>query len=102
MELEKLVNSIKTISVKGNLNSDILLLTYDSRNVNSNSIFFALKGTQTDGHQFINNVIEKGVKCIVCEVLPDILNENITYIQVTNTSESMALMAASDAWLTSR
>jgi len=94
MELEKLVNSIKTISVKGNLNSDILLLTYDSRNVNSNCIFFALKGTQTDGHQFINNVIEKGVKCIVCEVLPDILNENITYIQVTNTSESMALMAA--------
>lgn len=93
MKLEQLLNSIKINSIHGNLDRDISLLTYDSRNISNECIFFAIKGTQIDGHHFINEVIEKGVNCIVCEILPIELNENVTYIQVSNSSETMALIA---------
>lgn len=92
--VEQILNTVKTISVQGSLNREVTLLTYDSRNVTSSSVFFAVKGTQVDGHKFIGDVITKGVKVIVCEVLPTELNADITYVQVANTSEAMALMAA--------
>ena len=93
MKLEELLHSVNTISIRGNLNMEVNLLTYDSRNINNDCLFFAIKGTQADGHQYINNVIEKGAKAIVCEVLPNELNENVTYIQVNNSSYTMAIIA---------
>jgi len=93
-KLAHLIQSVQTISVHGNMENEISLLTYDSRNVTVDAVFFAIKGTQVDGHNFISNVIEKGCKAIVCEVLPAELNTEITFIQVSNTSEAMALMAA--------
>ena len=93
-KLAQLMQSVQTISVHGNMENEISLLTYDSRNVTADAVFFAIKGTQVDGHNYITNVIEKGCKAIVCEVLPAELNTEITFIQVSNTSESMALMAA--------
>lgn len=93
-KLAQLIQSIQSISVHGNMDHEISLLTYDSRIVTTDAVFFAVKGTQVDGHNFINNVIEKGCKTIVCEVLPAEINSLITFIQVSNTSEAMALMAA--------
>jgi len=93
-KLAHLIQSVQTISIHGNMENEISLLTYDSRNVTADALFFAIKGTQVDGHNYINNVIEKGCKAIVCEVLPVELNSEITFIQVSNTSEAMALMAA--------
>jgi len=93
-KLAHLIQSVQTISVHGNMENEISLLTYDSRNVTADAVFFAIKGTQVDGHNYITNVIEKGCKAIVCEVLPAELNTGIAFIQVSNTSEAMALMAA--------
>jgi UDP-N-acetylmuramoyl-L-alanyl-D-glutamate--2,6-diaminopimelate ligase len=62
--------------------------------VGEGSLFFAVKGTQVDGHTFIQSVIEKGAAAIVCETLPATLDETVTYIQVNNTSEAMANIAA--------
>jgi UDP-N-acetylmuramoyl-L-alanyl-D-glutamate--2,6-diaminopimelate ligase len=92
--IQQLIQAIPDAQVIGNANTTVLHLTYDSRMVGEGSLFFAVKGTQVDGHKYIADVIEKGTAAIVCEVLPEELNETVTYIIVNNTSEAMGLMAA--------
>jgi UDP-N-acetylmuramoyl-L-alanyl-D-glutamate--2,6-diaminopimelate ligase len=77
----------------GNVNLPIERLSFDSRVVDSGTVFFAIKGTQTDGHHYIEQVIEKGCKCIVCENLPETIPENITILQVENSNEALGLIA---------
>lgn len=92
--IQQLTQALPDAQVISNANTTVLHLTYDSRMVGEGSLFFAVKGTQVDGHKYIADVIEKGAAAIVCEVLPDTLDETVTYIKVSNTSEAMGLMAA--------
>ena len=92
--IQQLIQEIPNAEVIGNAGITVLHLTYDSRMVGEGSLFFALKGTQVDGHKYINDVIEKGAAAIVCENLPETINNTVTYIKVNNTSEAMGLMAA--------
>lgn len=92
--IQQLTQAIFDAQVIGNTNTTVLHLTYDSRMVGEGSLFFAVKGTQVDGHKYIADVIDKGAAAIVCEVLPDTLDETVTYIKVSNTSEAMGLIAA--------
>lgn len=91
--LQQLIQAIPNVQVIGNTGVIIQHLTYDSRQVGEGSVFFAIAGTQVDGHKYINDVIEKGAVAIVCENLPAIINDAVTYIKVNNTSEMMGLMA---------
>ena len=92
--IQQLIQEIPNAKVIGNAGINVLHLTYDSRMVGEGSLFFAVKGTQVDGHIYINDVIDKGAAAIVCENLPETINNTVTYIKVNNTSEAMGLMAA--------
>ncbi len=92
--IKQLIQKIKDAKVFGNENLSVLHLTYDSRAIGEGSMFFAIKGTQTNGHHFIDEVISKGVAAIVCEVMPNKIDETVTYILVKNSTEAMALIAA--------
>jgi UDP-N-acetylmuramoyl-L-alanyl-D-glutamate--2,6-diaminopimelate ligase len=92
--IAELIQHIPTKQVLGDTAITVLHLSYDSRQVGEGSLFFAIKGTQTDGHGYITQVIEKGVAAVVCEVLPTAIDETVTYIVVQNSSVAMAHMAA--------
>lgn len=92
--LQHIVENLDCIQCIGSTQQAIELLTFDSREAKKGAVFFAVKGTQVDGHQFIGEVIEKGCVAIVCEVLPANLLESVCYVQVQNTSAAMAFMAA--------
>ena len=92
-QLQDILYKVSIRSVHGNLDVVINDLQVDSRKVNKGSLFIAVKGVNADGHQFINNVIEKGATVIVCEVLPLTLNESITYIQVENSAIAAGFIA---------
>jgi UDP-N-acetylmuramoyl-L-alanyl-D-glutamate--2,6-diaminopimelate ligase len=77
----------------GNLELSISKLTADSRQANEQTLFFAIRGTQVDGHQFVNQAIEKGCKAIVVDYKLEISNE-ITQIVVSDTSETLGNIAA--------
>lgn len=66
----------------------------DSRTVKSFTLFVAVKGTQTDGHEFIHKAIESGAIAVVCEAMPDFLLEQVTYVQVSNSAEALGYIAA--------
>ncbi len=65
----------------------------DSRKVKKGSLFVATKGTNIDGHTFIQKAIESGAVAIVCEELPDIQENGITYVKVSNAGYSLGIMA---------
>lgn len=92
--LEGLLQGIDAVSIQGDTNIRIEVIGSDSRNIANNQLFVALKGTQVDGHVYIESAIEKGASAILCEVMPDELHENVTYVQVENTAKALGRIAA--------
>lgn len=70
----------------GNTNIAIDKICFDSREVEDASLFVAVVGTAVDGHQYINQTIEKGATAIVCEEFPEQLHDGITYVKVKQCS----------------
>lgn len=82
------------LEISGSTHIAINDVQTDSRAVKNHSLFVAIKGTQTDGHNFISKAIDNGAIAIVCEEFPNELNENITYIKVKNTSIALGYIAS--------
>jgi len=84
--LKDILYKVSMRSTKGNTNMEITDLQIDSRKVSKGSCFIAIKGSVTDGHQFIDTAITNGALAIVCEILPAILKDGITYVQVDDST----------------
>ena len=93
MKLENILKSINVIETIGCINQEISGIHIDSRQIESGHLFVAVKGTQTDGHAYINKAIEKGASVIVCEMLPEELKKDVTYIKVMDTEDSVGKLA---------
>ena len=93
MKLEEILNGIHVAEIKGNLDKEISGLEIDSRKIESGHMFVAVRGTQTDGHTYIDKAIEKGASVIVCETYPDNIDSDITYIKVNDTEDVVGKLA---------
>lgn len=91
MKLEKVIEGLDVISIKGDINLDIANIEYDSRKVIEGTLFVCVKGFTVDGHKFIDSAIEKGAKAFLVE--EDIDIQGYTFIRVENTRKSMAKVA---------
>src|SRR5688572_127501 len=69
-------------------------LHFDSRKVEKNDIFIAIRGTISDGHDFIEKAIELGASAVICDTLPVSLINGVTYVCVKDTNAALAFMAA--------
>jgi len=81
-------------AVHGSTDVAIEKMEFDSRKVSENDVFIAIRGTISDGHEFIETAINKGAIAIICDVFPQIIVTGITYIKVNDTNKAMAVMAA--------
>ena len=93
MNLQEIVSGINILEIKGNCNQEISDIHIDSRKVEENHLFIAVKGTQTDGHAYIGKAIEKGAKAIICENFPEDLKNDVTYIKVADTEDCVGKIA---------
>jgi len=96
MILTDILQNVILLKTIGDTDIDIQNIRFDSRIVEKGSAFVATRGTTSDGHDFILTAIEKGALAIICEVLPDELNPDITYIKVENSADALGEMAS--AW----
>lgn len=90
--LRNILYKVGLSAVNGTLDVEIEKIVFDSREVTEKSVFVALKGTQVDGHQFVEKAVELGAQAVVCEVLPVKLYDHVTYVQVKNSHQALALL----------
>ena len=86
MKIKEIIVNCNLLELIGDKNIDITKVSFDSRTVEPGTMFFAVKGTQTDGHAYIDTALEKGASAIVCEKLPKTLKEGVTYIRVDDSA----------------
>jgi UDP-N-acetylmuramoyl-L-alanyl-D-glutamate--2,6-diaminopimelate ligase len=93
MTLQEILYKVHIRAIHGKLNVEVKELQLDSRKTGKGSVFIAIKGTQADGHQFIEAVTAAKPAAIICEQLPSELKEGITYVQVEDSAAAAGLLA---------
>lgn len=94
MLITNLLYKDEIISITGNRKKDISFITFDSRKVIVGTLFCAIKGTVSDGHNYIDNAIKSGATVIVCETIPETINSDVTYIKVESSEYALGLIAS--------
>ncbi len=92
--LNALLSGIEVLQLIGNDKVAVSSLQMDSRKVQSGDLFAAISGTQVDGHQYIQQCIQKGVVAILCENIPAEVSEGVTYIKVADSSRALGILAS--------
>lgn len=93
MELKKLLKHTHVLNVVGTQEKEVTGVNIDSRLIEKGHMFFAVKGTQTDGHNYIEKAIESGATAIVLQDMPEHLSDGVTYIQVADTEQVVGEIA---------
>jgi UDP-N-acetylmuramoyl-L-alanyl-D-glutamate--2,6-diaminopimelate ligase len=92
--LKDILYKVSLEKVVGNTAVAFRELQFDSRKVGLDDVFVAIKGTQSDGHQFIKKAIDQGALAVVCQQIPKEIINGITYLQVQDTQQALAIMAS--------
>src|SRR5690606_24124461 len=94
MKLKDLLYKVELLEITGNVEVEIISVEFDSRKIQSGTLFVAQSGTQVDGHDFIEKSIESGAVAIVCERKPEQIHPNVTYVVVSNSSIALGIIAS--------
>ena len=94
MKLSDIIKHIPVETIVGPANIEISDVNIDSRQIGRGHLFVAIKGTQTDGHQYIPKAVELGAKAVLCETLPEgVTGDEVTYVQVQSTEQQVGPVA---------
>ncbi len=94
INLKEILWKVAIEAVNGSTDVAIEKMEFDSRKISENDVFIAIRGTISDGHDFIETAINNGAIAIICDTFPEIIVTGITYIKVNDTNNAMAFMAA--------
>jgi len=92
--LKEILTGINVVSFSGDENMTIERINFDSREVSEGSLFVAVKGFKTDGHEYISNAISSGALAVVCEILPDKPDTNICWIQTDDSAKAVGQLSS--------
>jgi UDP-N-acetylmuramoyl-L-alanyl-D-glutamate--2,6-diaminopimelate ligase len=92
--LKDILYGVSLNAVSGDTNVMVNNIHFDSRKVEMDDVFVAVRGTITDGHKYIQKAVDLGAKAIVCEELPELIVNGVTYLQVVDCNSALAIIAA--------
>ncbi|MDR7371785.1 UDP-N-acetylmuramoyl-L-alanyl-D-glutamate--2,6-diaminopimelate ligase [Flavobacterium aquidurense] len=92
--LKDILYKVAIESVTGSTEIDIHKIDFDSRKIEANDVFVAIRGSLSDGHDYIEKAIQLGAITVICDTLPENIEKGITYIKVKDTNTALAFMAA--------
>jgi UDP-N-acetylmuramoyl-L-alanyl-D-glutamate--2,6-diaminopimelate ligase len=93
-ELKDILYKVHITSTSGSMNIEVKGICFDSRKVQPGFLFVAVKGTQSDGHAFIEKATTLGAIAIVAEKLPAAISENATYVTVKDSAKALGIIAS--------
>lgn len=94
MNINVSLDKIGVIKTSLGAGTEFNKIEFDSRKIERGDMFVAIVGTVSDGHDFIEKAIELGASFIVCERMPEVLHENVSYVQVESTSAALGYLAS--------
>jgi len=92
--LKDILYKVGIEAVKGTTEVAVRAIDFDSRKIGESDVFVAIRGTLSDGHDYIETAIRQGAIAVVCDVFPETLLAGVTYVQVKDTNKALAFMAA--------
>jgi len=92
--LKELLHQVRVVKFRGQPDSDIRYISFDTRQVGADDVFVALKGTKSDGHDFIPVAVNQGAKAVICERLPEIMKDDVCYVEVEDSHEALGIIAS--------
>ena len=92
--LKDILYKVTLNAVVGNTSIAVNTIDFDSRNIKKNDVFVAIRGSISDGHKYIDVAINKGAVAVICEKIPENLIDDVTYVEVDNSSKALAIMAS--------
>ena len=93
-ELRDILYKVHITSTYGPMNVEVSGICFDSRKAKPGFLFVAIKGTQSDGHAYIESVVSSGAAVIIAEKLPENISERVTYVTVKDSSKALGLIAS--------
>lgn len=92
--LKDILYKVRIEAVKGSTDIVINNLEFDSRKIEMNDVFIAIRGTESNGHDFIEKALNEGAVAVVCDTFPEVIVNGVTYIQVKDTNLALAYLAS--------
>lgn len=93
-QLKDILYKVHIEAVHGATDVVVSKIEFDSRKIELNDVFVAIKGTLSDGHDYIEKALNLGAIAIICEEFPSILVNGVTYIKVKDSNEALAYLSA--------
>lgn len=94
MNLKDILYRVNIREVLGSTDREIPSLCFDSRLAAPGSAFVAIRGSASDGHNYIETAISQGAVAVICEELPAAIQEHVVYVVTENSSEALGYMAS--------
>ena len=92
--IHDLIRNIEVVSITGTENPVIENIEFDSRKVTPGTLFVAVKGTKSDGHNFIESAVSSGAAAVICEVFPETYDSKICWIKTTDSARALGITAS--------
>lgn len=93
-QIRDLIGRIGIVSVKGDTGKVIRDVSFDSRKAGPGTLFVAVRGTRSDGHDFIAGAVDSGASAIICERLPENIDERVCWIQTDDSAMALGVVAS--------
>lgn len=93
-ELKDILYKVSITATSGSMNVEVKGICFDSRKAQSGFLFVAVRGTQSDGHDFISKAVSNGAAAVVCEEFPEQVLEAVTYVKVKNSAAALGVIAS--------
>jgi UDP-N-acetylmuramoyl-L-alanyl-D-glutamate--2,6-diaminopimelate ligase len=94
MQIEEILKGIDVVTLKGERSTAVLNIEFDSRKVTRGSLFVAVKGQKSDGHDFIDAAVASGASAVICEILPENPGKSICWIKTGDSAKALGLAAS--------
>ncbi len=93
-KLKEILYKVAIEGISGSTEVAVTDISFDSRKVNKGTMYVAIKGTQHDGHQYIEQAVASGAQSVLCEILPQQRSAGVVYIQVEDSKEALGWVTA--------
>jgi UDP-N-acetylmuramoyl-L-alanyl-D-glutamate--2,6-diaminopimelate ligase len=94
MKLNHILKGIDIITSAGDIYMEISNISFDSRNVSQGSLFIAVRGSKTDGHEFISDALASGAAAVICEKIPAEADTNVCWVKTGNAARALGQAAS--------